>query len=91
MSFTNPVTNFIYTHTTCSSSNHIYVLTSTQGDSLLIPFGMFVYFITYPLILITSPTAILNLSINLFCPVDTALVLTSDDFHSIFPLTDYFD
>ena len=37
------------------------------------------------LILITSPAAILNLSKNLFCPLDTALVLTSDNFNSIFP------
>ena len=37
------------------------------------------------LILITSPTTILNSPINWFCPLDTALVLTSDDFHWIFP------
>ena len=54
-------------------------------NSHLIPLGMYMYFIIYPLILITSPTAILNLPINLLCPLDTALVLTSDDFHSIFP------
>ena len=45
---------------------------------------MYVYFITYPLILITSPAAILN-SINLFYLLETALVLTLDNFHSIFP------
>ena len=45
---------------------------------------MYVYSIIYLLILITSPTTILNF-INLLCPLDTALVLTSDDFHSIFP------
>ena len=37
-----------------------------------------------PLILITSSSTILNLPIILFCPLDTALVLTSDDFHLIF-------
>ena len=43
------------------------------------------YFTTYtPPTLITSPTVILNSSNNLFCSLDTALVLTSDDFHSIF-------
>ena len=36
-------------------------------------------------ILITSPTVILNSPINLFCPLDIAQVLISDDFHSIFP------
>jgi len=52
---------------------------------LLIPFGiMYMYSLTYALILITSPAAILNLLINLFCTLDIALVLTSDDFHSIF-------
>ena len=48
---------------------------------------MYVYFITYPLILITSPVAILNSPINLFCPLDTVLVLTPHDVHSIFPTT----
>ena len=43
------------------------------------------YSITCPLILITSPASILNLPINSFCPLDTALVLTSDNFHLIFP------
>ena len=43
---------------------------------------MNMYSITYPLI--TFTTAILNLPINSFCPLDTALVLTSDDFHSNF-------
>ena len=43
-----------------------------------------VYSITYPLILITSPAAILNLPINSLCPLDTALVLTSGNFHLIF-------
>ena len=38
-------------------------------------------------ILITSPTAILNPHINLFCPLDTDLVLISDDFHSIPSIT----
>ena len=32
-----------------------------------------------------SPAAILNLPINSFCPLDTALVLTSDNFNLIFP------
>ena len=35
--------------------------------------------------LITSPTGILHLPINSLCPLDTALVLTSNDFHLIFP------
>ena len=39
--------------------------------------------ITCPLILITSPTAILNLPFNSFCYLDTDLALTSDDLHSI--------
>ena len=43
--------------------------------------------ITCPLILITSPAAILNLPINLSYSVDTALVLTTDNFHLIFPPT----
>ena len=49
------------------------------------PEGMYMYSITYPVILITSPTTILNWPINLFCPLETALVLTSDNFHLIFP------
>ena len=49
-----------------------------------VPVGTYVYSITCPLILITSPVAILNLPINSFCSLDTVLVLTSDDFHSIF-------
>ena len=59
---------------------------SNLTNSFLIPFGMYMYSITYPLILITSPATILNLPINLFCPLDSALVLTSDNFHSIFSL-----
>ena len=50
-----------------------------------IPTGMYVYSIPCLLILIISPAAILNLLINSFCPLDTALVLTSDNFHLIFP------
>ena len=52
---------------------------------LLIPVGMYMYSITNPLALIRSPAAIWNLPINLFCSLETALVLTSDDFHSNFP------
>ena len=37
------------------------------------------------LMLISSSYAILNSPVNSFCPLDTALVLTSDNFHSIFP------
>ena len=44
------------------------------------PTEMYIYFITYPLLLITSPTIII-----LFCPLETVLVLTSDNFHSVFP------
>ena len=47
--------------------------------------GLYVYSITCLLILITSPPTILNLPINLFCPLDTSLVLTSDNFYFIFP------
>ena len=43
---------------------------------------MYMYFITSTLILITSPTTILNSSINSFCLIDTALILTSDNFHT---------
>ena len=49
-----------------------------------IPTGMYVYSIPCLLILIISPAAILNLPINSFCPLDTVLALTSDDFHLIF-------
>ena len=38
-----------------------------------------------PPILITSPATVFNLPINSFCPLDIALVLTSDDIHWIFP------
>jgi hypothetical protein len=62
-------------------------LTPNLTNFLLIPVGMYVYFITYPQILITSPTAILNTPINSLCPLDPALVLTSDDFQAIFPPT----
>ena len=47
---------------------------------------MYMYFITYLLILITSPATTLNSPINSFCSLDTALALTSDIFFSIFPL-----
>ena len=62
----------------------LILITSTAAilNSFLIPVGMYVYSITYPLILITSPAAILNLPINLFSPLE-ALVLTSNDFHSV--------
>ena len=49
------------------------------ADLPLIPVGMYMYFITYP------PSAILNLPISSFYPPDTALVLTSDIFLSLFP------
>ena len=55
----------------------------TNSPSIAV--GMYMYSITYRVILITSPAAILHLPINLFCPLDTALVLTSDNFHSISP------
>jgi hypothetical protein len=42
--------------------------------------------VLHNLILITlSAAAILNLPINSFCPVNTVLVLTSDNFHLNFP------
>ena len=44
------------------------------------------YFRTYLQTQTTSSAAILNSPIDLFCPLDTALVLTSDDTHSIFPI-----
>ena len=37
------------------------------------------------LLIITSPATILNLPINSSCPLDTDLVLTSGNFHLIFP------
>ena len=46
---------------------------------------MYMYSITCPLLLITSHVAILYLPINLFCPLYTALILTSDNFHLFFP------
>ena len=46
---------------------------------------MYVYFITYPLILNTSPAAILHSPINSFCSLGTALVLTSDNLLSFSP------
>ena len=52
---------------------------------LLISVGTYMYLLTYIPVLITSPTAILNSPINLFCPLDTALVLISGNFFSIFP------
>ena len=58
--------------------------TSNFTRAQVIPVGMYVRFITYLPILITSSTAILNSPINSFC-LDTALVLTSDNFHSICP------
>ena len=59
--------------------------TPNLSNSLLTPDGMYIYFITCAPILILSPTAILDLPINLLCPLDTALVLPSDSFHSISP------
>ena len=53
---------------------------------LLIHVGMYMYTITYPLILIASPATILYSPLNLFCLLDTALVLTSEDFRSTSPL-----
>jgi hypothetical protein len=53
--------------------------------SLLIPVGMYVYSITCPIILTTSPAAILTLHTNSFCPLDTALALTSDNLLLNFP------
>ena len=50
-----------------------------------IPTGMYVYSIPCLLILIISPAAILNLLINSFCPLDTTLVLASDNFYLVFP------
>ena len=61
------------------STTDFYFLTEVL---IYISFGMFMYCITYPLILITSTFAIFNSPI---CPQVTALILTSDDFHSIFP------
>ena len=67
-----------------NSQNVPLPVAPNSTNSLLIPVGMYVYSIIYVVILITSPTAILNYPINSLCPLDTALVLTSDDFHSIF-------
>ena len=46
---------------------------------------MYMYSITCPLILTISPTAILNLPTNSFCPLDTALALTLDNLFLNFP------
>ena len=54
-------------------------------NSFLSPVEMYLYFITYPLILTTSLAVILNSPISSFCPLATTLVLTSDNFHSILP------
>ena len=59
--------------------------TPNLNNSFLISVGMYMYFITYFLILMTSPAAVFNSAINSFCPLDTTLVLTSDNSHSIFP------
>ena len=48
-------------------------------NSLLIPVGMYVYCITCPLILTISLATILNFHTDSFCPLDTALALTSDN------------
>ena len=63
--------------------------TPNLTNSLLIPVGIYMYSTTCPLILITSPAAILNLPINLSWPLDTGLVLTSDNLHFIFLPTPY--
>ena len=65
---------------------HSFPTQSTPNltNSLLIPIRMYMYFITYLPILTTSPAAIFNWPINSFCPVNTVLVLTSDNFHSFF-------
>ena len=65
----------------------VYFSQSTPhlANSLLTHVGMYVYSITYLLIPITPPAHILNLPINSFCPLDTDLVFTSDNFHSILP------
>ena len=52
---------------------------------LLIPDGIYTYFITYLPIVIESLTTILNSIINSFYPLDTALILTSGNFLFIFP------
>ena len=59
--------------------------TPNHTNSLLIPVGMYIYFITYLPVLITSPTTILNYHINSFYSLDTALVSISCNFLSIFP------
>ena len=63
----------------------IYPFQSQSTPDILISVGMYVYFITYPLILIILPATILNFPINSFCPLHMVLVLTSDNFLSIFP------
>jgi len=61
-----------------SSSNNLPLPVTIHTNSLLIHVGMYMYFIMYPLKLITSPPAILNSAINSFCPLDIVLV-----FHSL--------
>ena len=48
-------------------------------------FGMYICTITYPIILIASHTTIFNSPIISFCSLDTTLILTSANFHSILP------
>ena len=69
---------------TCQLILPVPIHTKSHQPSL-IHVRMYVYSITYHLILITSPAAILNLPINSFCPLDTTMVLTLYDYHSIFP------
>ena len=59
-----------------------------RAKSLQLPFNL--YFNVHVLcdlssILIPSAASVLNLSVNLFCPVDPALVLIPGNFHSFLP------
>ena len=61
----------------------LWIIHTNLTNSLLISVGMYMYSRTCSLILITSPATILNLPINFLCPLDTALVLTSDNLHLV--------
>ena len=82
----NSLTNTCYQPLSTVPTTYPFQLQSTpeHTNSILIAVGMYVYPITCPLILTISPAAILNLPTNLFYLLDTALVLTSDNFLLIF-------
>ena len=77
-------------HRSSSNNPTIYPFWSLSipdpTNSPIIPVGLYVYFITYLLIPITSPAATLNLLTNSFYPLDSVLALISDNFPPSIPL-----